>query len=192
MTISKTLPVLVLSLAVLHAHAQTNLPKGFKNGTIILADSSIVSGYIRDNMKSQASVTFFTTTSNKKQQYSGAELSGATIEGDRYTCIKGDFFKVICQGELCFLQKASDASGKPSYNGAEAVFTSGTEGKPSDYFIYDSSTKTLTLLSKRNAAAVATSAFGTCTEAIDKAKNINGDISQLKDAVETYNNRSSK
>jgi hypothetical protein len=192
MTIIKTLPVLLLSLAVLRGNAQTDIPKGFKNGTIVLADSSIVSGYIKDNMKSQASVTFFTSTSTKKQQYSGSELSGASIEDVRYTCINGDFFKVICQGELCFLQKVSDASGKPSYNGAEAVFTSGTEGKPSDYFIYDSRTKTLNLLSKRNAAAVATSAFGTCTEAIDKAKNINGDVSQLKEAVDTYNNRNSK
>jgi hypothetical protein len=182
----------MLSLAVLRGNAQTETPKGFRNGTIILPDSSIISGYIKDNMKSQATVTFYTSTSTKKQQYSGSELNGATIEDARYTCIKGDFFKVICQGELCFLQKASDASGKPSYNGAEAVFTSGTEGKPSDYFIYDSRTKTLTLLSKRNAAAVATSAFGTCTEAIDKAKNINGDVAQLKDAVETYNKRNSK
>lgn len=191
MTTIRTLAVLTFSLAVIQGNAQ-EAPKGFKNGTIILADSSIIPGFIKDNMKSQASVTFYTATSTKKQQYSGSELAGATIEDAKYICIKGDFFKMICQGELCFLQKASDASGKPSYNGAEAVFTSGTEGKPSDYFLYDSRTKTLTLLSKRNAAAVATSAFGTCTEAIDKAKNINGDLAQMKDAVDTYNNRVSK
>jgi hypothetical protein len=36
---------------------------------------------------------------------------------------------------------------------------------------------------------VIASSFAGCKEAIDKARNVNGDIYQLKDAVIVYNNR---
>ena len=102
---------------------------------------------------------------------------------------KGDFFEVLSEGELNFLQKASDASGKPTYNGNEAIFSSGTEGKPNDYFIYTTSSKQLRLVSKKNVDEIIAASFTGYTAAIDKAKTANGDLSQLKDAVEIYNNR---
>jgi hypothetical protein len=90
------------------------------------------------------------------------------------------------------LQKSSDASSKPSYNGTEAIFMHGTEGKPGDYFIYDIMGKQLKLVSKKTFDKVIAVSFADCTAAIDKAKVIGNDIYQLKEAVEIYNNRSKK
>ena len=126
----------------------------------------------------------------KKKNYAGTDLKSLEIDGAKYICIKGDFFKVLCEGELNFLQKCSDASQKPSYNGTEVIFTNGTEGKPNDYFIYSITNKQLKLVSRKNVDEVIASSFAGCREAIDKAKNANRDIYQLKDAVTVYNNRS--
>lgn len=181
--------VMTLSLMLIQSQAQTDAPKGFKKGSIILFDSAVLSGYVKDNMGSDASLWFIATPGDKKKSYSGSDILSADIEGTPYICINGDFFKVICKGELTFLQKASDASGKVSYNGANAVFSNGTDGRPGDYFIYAGAKKALQLVSKKNMDEVITSSFNGYTAAIDKAKTVNGDIAQLKEAVTLYNNR---
>ena len=58
-----------------------------------------------------------------------------------------------------------------------------------DYFIYNSNDKQLKLVSKKNVQELAATSFADCTAAIDKAKTINGDLSQIRGAVEEYNNR---
>jgi hypothetical protein len=93
---------------------------------------------------------------------------------------------------LNFLQKSSDVSGKISYNGNEAIISNGTEGKPNDYFIYDTRNKELKLVSKKNFDEVVSKSFAGNTAAIDKAKTANGDVTQLKAAVDLYNNSSNK
>lgn len=188
----KMILVAILSLILLQGQAQTDAPKGFKKGTIMLADSTVVTGNIKDNIRGNASVTFIGEAGAKKKNYSGSELMSAEIEGTKFICFNGDFFKVISSGELSFLQKASDASGKPSYNGNEAVFSNGTEGKPDDYFIYDSRSKQLKLVSKKNYNEVTAAIFAGNSAAIDKAKTLGDDIAQLKEVVQIYNNGSNK
>jgi hypothetical protein len=188
----KILSAVVLSITFLQVNAQSEIPKGFKKGSVVLADNSSLSGYIRDNIRSNASVVFIGEAGEKKKYYSGSELISAELDGAKFLCINGDFFRIISQGELNFLQKSSDASGKPSFNGSEAVFSSGTEGKPDDYFIYDSRNKQLKLISKKNFDEVVAKTFAGNTAAIDKAKTANGDLAQLKDAIDLYNNRNNK
>lgn len=189
MKIVNILTLCIVSLVLTQANAQTEAPKGFKKGSLVLADGSSLPGFIKDNIRSNASVSFVAETGGKKKTYNGSDLNAAEIEGTKFICIKGDFFKVLSEGELNFLQKASDASGKPTYNGSEASFSSGTEGKPNDYFIYTTTSKQLKLVSKKNMDEVIAASFAGYTAAIDKAKTVNGDLSQLKDAVELYNNR---
>jgi len=183
----KILLVVALSLYFTLTQAQTDAPKGYKKGTLTLIDNSSVSGNIKSNIRNSASVSFINEEGGKKKEYDGADLISAVIDGTNFICIKGDFFRVISKGDLSFLQKASDASNKPTYNGNEAVFSSGTEGKPDDYFIYDQRTKELKKVSKKNLDEVTASAFAGNTAAINKAKAINGDLSQLKEAVDIYN-----
>jgi hypothetical protein len=189
MKLLNTLAATVFSLVFLQADAQTEAPKGFQKGTIILADNSSLSGFIKDNIRKDASLAFIQQAGDKKKNYEGSELVSAEIDGTKYRCIKGDFFKILCDGDLNFLQKSSDASGKPSYNGNEAVFSSGTEGKLNDYFIYNSKDKQLKLVTKKSFDEVITASFDGYTAAIDKAKTVSGDPAQLKTAVELYNNR---
>jgi len=189
MKIFKIFPVLILSSIFLQANAQTEIPKGFKKGSIVLADNSTLSGYIKDNTRSNASVIMVAEAGGKKKNYNGFELNSVEIEGTKFLCINGDFFRVISQGELNFLQKSSDASGKLYYSGNEAFVSSGTEGKPDDYFIYTSSTKELKLVSKKNFEEVVAKTFAGNAAAIDKAKTANGDVAQLKEAVDVYNSR---
>jgi hypothetical protein len=188
MKILKILAVTVLSVVMAQANAQSEAPKGYKKGSLVLTDNSSLSGFVKENIRKDASVSF-AGTDGKKKNYNGTDLLSAEIEGDKFICIKGDFFKVICEGELNFLQKSSDASGKPTYNGNEAIFSSGTAGKPNDYFIYNTNDKQLKLVSKKNLDEVVASSFAGHAAALDKAKTVDGDLLQLKDAVQVYNNR---
>jgi hypothetical protein len=142
-----------------------DIPKGFKQASLVLADSSTATGSIKDNMKASASIVFQPSDGSKKKTYSGSELLAVKTNDAQYVCIKGDFFKVLCEGDLCFLQKISDASGTPSYNGTEAVFNNGTEGKPNDYFTYDRRTNSLQLISKKNKDEVIKTSFAGCATA---------------------------
>lgn len=188
----KILSAFVLSIAFLQVNAQTEIPKGFKKGSVVLSDNSSLSGYIKDNIRKKSSVTLVNETGDKKTNYNGSDLVSAEIDGVKFICIHGDFFKVISEGEVDFLQKSGDASAIPSFNGNEAIFSNGTEGKPDDYFIYNSRNKELKLVSKKNFDEVVAKTFASNAAAIDKAKTANGDIAQLKDAVDIYNNSNGK
>jgi hypothetical protein len=178
---------LVLSLALLQANAQTKAPDGFKKGTVVMADGNSVPGFIRDNMRSEASIIFLPDAGGKKKTYNASQLNSIEIEGVKFLCISGDFFKVLSEGDLNFLQKSSDVSGKVFYNGNEPMVFSGTEGKPGDYFMYSSISKHLKLISKKNFDEIISSSFENNTAAIDKAKTVKDDIARLKEAVDIYN-----
>lgn len=190
MKILNLLPAFILSLLVLQVNAQTEAPKGFTKGKVVLPDNTVVTGFIKDNIRKDASVVVI--ADGKEKKYHGADISSATVDGTGYQCIKGDFFKVVCNGELTFLQKSSDASSKPTQVGSEVFFLSGTEGRPGDYFIYENKSQQLKLVSKKTLNTVVANSFGSYAPAIEKAKAAQTDIAQLKDAVETYNSRSEK
>lgn len=186
----KFLPVAVLSLLLVQVHAQTEAPKGSAKGKITLADNTVISGFIKDNIRKDASVILI--ADGKEKKYDGADISAVEIEAVNYNCIKGDFFKVVCQGELTFLQKASNASSKPTRIGTEVLFLSGTEGKPGDYFIFENKNQQLKLVSRKNLSSVVAGSFAGYAPAIEKAKAAENDIALLKDAVEIYNGRNGK
>ena len=169
------------------AHAQNEMPKGFDKGSIVLRDGDSLTGFLKDNLRKDSSVIFIGEAGGKKMKYQGVDIVSAEINDSKYLCIKGDFFKVVCNGNLCFLQKSSDASGIPMYNGSESIFCNGTEGQPGDYFIYSTTDKQLKKISRNTIEAVAATSFAGCTAAIDKAKTVKEDFAKLKDAVEIYN-----
>jgi hypothetical protein len=177
--------ILVVSFTSLKAQ---ETPKGFDKGKVVLADGSVVSGYVKEKIRSNASVTVISESDKKKKNYSGNELLSAEIGNDKFICVKGDFFKVINDGGLRFVQKASDASGKPIYNGNQAVFANGTEGQPGDYFIYNNTTRQLKLVTKKTITTVTGECFAGCDTAIAKAKAVNGDMAEVGEAVVLYNN----
>jgi len=192
MKILKTFSVLFLSFLFIKANAQTENPKGYSKGTIVLQNNTVLNGFIKDNMKKDATVSFVADAAGKKTKYTGTDLVSVEIDGNKFNCIKGDFFRVICNGELCFLQKVSDASGNITYNGSEAIYMSGAPGKSGDYFLYNDKDKELKLVSTKTFEAVTTAAFANYAPAIEKAKTAKDNIPQLSQAVVIYNNRGGK
>ena len=170
-------------------NAQNAISAGFAKATIILGNGHTLSGYAKDNIKKASAIVFLDSAGNKKE-YDGNNIHTITIDTLNFICIKGDFFKVLCAGKINFLQKAGNAAGKPVYNGSEAMFTNGTEGKIGDYFVY-SNTK-LQLLNKKNVGSFITTDLASCAEAIQKAKAINGDMAKIGEAVDTFNNYAAK
>jgi hypothetical protein len=179
------LPLLIFFMPV---KSQEVMPKGFEKGSITLLNGSVVSGFFKTDMRKSA-ITFAPENGSKKITYDADGLLSADIGTEKYLCIKGEFFLQLCDGELSFLKKISDASSKPVYAGAEAIFLIRTEGKPGDYFILNKQSSQLNLLSHKNLADVAEKNFLQCTAAIDKAKQTGNDIAQMKDAVILFNNR---
>jgi hypothetical protein len=188
MKIGKILPALaILALSFSTVKAQ-DAPKGFEKGKVVLADGSVVTGFVKEKIRGNASVIVINSTDNKKENYDGSELLAAEVGDEKYICIKGDFFKVVNDGNMKFVQKSSDASSKPIYNGNQAVFANGTEGKPGDYFFYNETSKQLKLITKKTITAMADECLAGCDTAIAKAKAANEDLSQVGEAVAIYNN----
>jgi hypothetical protein len=175
-----------LIFASLVSIGQPEAPKGFTKGTILLTDSTVVSGYKKEKIRANASLTLL-DAENKKKTFDGSSLLSATIGDEKYFCIKGDFFRIIEDGAIKFLQKSSDASYKPVYNGNQAVFINGTEGSPGDYFLYISSARQLKHLSRKSVSAAVAETFGACEQAMIRAKDIKDDISRLNEAVQLFN-----
>jgi hypothetical protein len=175
--------LLIISFSV--AKAQTPAPAGFAKGSITLADGSVIDGYVKDNIKKMASVVYVDNSGANKKTYAASQINAATVEATGYICISGDFFKTLSAGKMNFLQKASNASGNVSYNGSEAIFNNGTEGKIGDYFVY--ADNKLKLLNKKTLESFINTDLAVCAPAVEKAKAINGDIAKLQEAVEIYN-----
>ena len=186
MKLKTTLLAAAFAMSTAVSTAQINVPAGYNKASITLANGSIQTGYIKDNIKKSAEIIFVDESGNNKKVYAASDINGVKIDAANFICINGDFFKTICTGKLCFVQKASNAAGKASYNGNEAVFNNGTEGKIGDYFIY--ADKKLKLLNKKSVETFISTDLTGCAAAIEKAKAINGDIAKLQEAVEIYNN----
>ncbi len=179
------LTVFCMAAITNNTHAQA--PEGFVKGAVTLSNGTVVTGFVKENIKKNAAISF-ADAKGSKQQYDGSQINAATVDTVNYTCIRGDFFKTICTGKICFLQKASNASNKASFNGTDAVFTSGTDGKIGDYFAY--SNGQLTLLNKKSVNKFISEQLASCNAAAEKAKAVNGDIPALAEAVAIYNNSS--
>lgn len=88
MKILKLLPAFICSLFVLQATAQTEVPKGFSTGKVVLPDNTVVTGFIKDNIRKDASVVMLT---DGKEKYNGGDIASAVVGETNYNCMKGDF-----------------------------------------------------------------------------------------------------
>ncbi len=185
MKMKQILLALVVCSFVTTVNAQKAIPAGYTKAIVTLAKGDIVSGYAKDNIKKISAIVFMDSAGNKKV-YDGNDITTITIDTANYICIRGDFFKVICAGKIYFLQKAGNSAANPSYNGSEAIFSNGTEGKIGDYFVYNNNK--LQLLTKKNMEAFINTDLAACAEAMQKAKDSNGDMAKIGVAVAAFNN----
>ena len=177
--------ILYAAIFLAFTQLQAQTPEGFTKGSVTLADGSIITGFVQDNIKKGAAIMFISSEGGDKKLYNSTEINAVLIDATNYISLKGDLFKVICTGKMNFLQKASNAAGKTIYNGSEAIIIPGTEGKIGDHFSYTNNQ--LTLINKKTVDAFIADQLSTCTAAVEKAKTINGDIAALAEAVTIYN-----
>jgi hypothetical protein len=186
----KTMIIATFCHAALAGTAVAQAPEGFSKGSITLSSGTVINGFVKNTIKKDASIQFIETATSKKNIYDGKQLNAVTIDNTNYLCKNGDFFAAICEGKISFLKKASDASTKVSYNGNDAMFNTGTEGKIGDYFILSSNQ--LKRITKKTVNTFIETDLANCTAAIEKAKAINGDVSALADVVTIFNTSCSK
>ncbi len=175
----------LLLFCVFKGKAQKAIPTGYVKATITLDNGDQLSGYVKDNIRKSSSVVYVNETGESKKVYEGRDINKLAFDSAQFMCINGDFFKVITTGKMSFLQKASNSSGNVYYNGAEPIVSNGTDGEIGDYFIYTN--KQLKLVRAASLEALIKSDFAGCTEAIEKAKTSQADISKLSDAVDAFN-----
>ena len=77
MKILKLLSAAALCLVFLQTNAQ-EAPKGFTKGKVTLADNTVVTGFIKDNIRKDASVTLL--VDGKEKKYNGADIASAEID----------------------------------------------------------------------------------------------------------------
>lgn len=164
---------------------QAQAPEGYVTGTLKTANGNSLNGFIKESIRKKGSIAFLESNSGKKQVYEATELESCRIDTVQYKCISGDFFRVICTGKIDFLQKASNAGGKLSYNGTEPIISSGTPGKAGDYFIY--SAQQLVQVDIKSIPAIMNDHLTNCTAATEKAKSIGTDIAAFASVVTIYN-----
>jgi hypothetical protein len=140
---------IALLFSVIPSFAQTEIPKGFEKGIITLANGTTLSGFVKDQIRKSANISFFNPATGKKQLLDGNHLNAVEINDSKYLCLNGDFYKVLNNTDPFLLQKSSDATGKPIYNGSETFFSKGTEGKIDDQFQYSANTNELKALAQK-------------------------------------------
>jgi hypothetical protein len=187
----KTMTVLLLTLSSYFVTAQT-APTGYSAGSITLSDGTVKNGYIKENFRKKAAISFMETPDSKAKAYDGWSLNAIQIGDARYQCLRGDFFTVLCAGELSFLQKTTEAEAKIDYNGSEPILRSTTEGKRNDYYVLNATTKELVLVTEKNYDQTVATLFAAYQPAVAKAKETAPSPAQLKPAVELFNQRSGK
>ena len=182
----KKILFMIVWCSFIFVNAGAQVPEGYVKASVIMADQTILQGFLQDNLKKKASVTFINEKGERKKVFYGTDVNGIIIDSVEYTAIKGDFFRILCRGKMSFLQKASHAAGKMIYNGSEAFAIPGTNGKIGDYFLYKDNQ--LTLINKNSLEGLVATQFSGSDAATEKAKAINGNIPALADAVVLYNN----
>lgn len=182
----------IFSLIGFQSIAQTTAPEGYVSGKITFANGTALEGFVKENFKKKSCVSFINAATSKKKSYEGWDLNAATINGQEYICVKGDFYTVLASGELYFLQKVTNAEGKIAYNGTDPVYQTTTEGKPGDYYLFNSKTLAVNLVNKASYDNIVSTHFSNYQPAVEKAKEGKDNIAQLKGAVEVYNKRPAK
>jgi hypothetical protein len=167
-------------------NSDAQAPKGFRKGTITLEDNSVLTGYIKEHFQRYACLAFIPEKGGRRKIYEGSQLRTVSIDSLNFICLKGDFFHVISEGRLCLLQKSSDATNVPSYNGTEAIFVSGTVGQRDDYYLYSRNQNQLLLITRKNYREVISEAFAGYPKTNETAGDAY-DISQIRSAVIAFN-----
>lgn len=164
-----TLTTIALFMAsLLYAQpSPTTIPEGFTTGEVTLADNTVVTGAIKDNIRKKGEVVLLTGT--KKTKYKAGDINGARIGKSHYIAQNYTFYEVLLQGNsVTLLRKANEPSGVQT-NGPDAVIVN-SEGSIDDLFIKKIGETSLQILTKKNVKDVLGKLCGDCASSVEPGK----------------------
>jgi hypothetical protein len=183
----KKLITLAAALVFTAAAGLAQAPAGYTAGQITTSNNEKLDGYIKESFKGKGAISFIAAGGSKKT-YSPADIKGFTLAGVQYIAYMNDFYKTIASGNKGNLyQKATDNSGKMTYNGADASPAATTDGRPGDYYLQVGLNNALNLVTKKNFETVFASHCADCAAVQSGIKAGQLDYTQIVKTVEQYN-----
>ena len=184
------LVIVFILLGILSLPAQTSsvnsIPTGFSSGIVVMPDNTTQEGYIKNNMRKSGEVTFL-AVDGKKIKYTASQVSGITVDDNRYIVANNAFYKVVTDGaKIKLLRKASNST-TIQYNGSEPIVSDAGEGEYDDYFIQVTATTKLQLVRKKDFAKIFSNVCADCTTLTDDIRNNKLGFSEIEQAVTLYN-----
>ncbi|MBI5856584.1 MAG: hypothetical protein HZB42_02940 [Sphingobacteriales bacterium] len=181
--------LITILISGIQVSAQSEIPKNYAKGELMLFDGSSIKGYIKNDFKRVSQITILNESGVKKAYWADL-ITRISFGVENYICVKAEFFKVISTGTIGLIQKASDISGKIiGYNGAEPIFGSGSEGEVNDFFFYAMITNNLSLLTKKNYSEVIMTVFKGCSQITANTTKYSFNQEEFISLTETYNSR---
>jgi hypothetical protein len=131
----------------------------------------------------------FLSRENKRKVYTPSEIKNFTIDTINYISYSNDFYEEISAGPKAKLYKRiTDYSDEKIYNGVDPVgFVKTMEGKRGDFYLLPAEKTQFDLITKKNFRDYFSKLFGTNDSLTTKVKNGTLEYSQVKKAVELYN-----
>jgi hypothetical protein len=132
----------------------------------------------------------FLSSENKRKVYTPSEIKNFSIDSINYISYCNDFYEEVSAGlKATLYKKITDYSSEKIYNGIEMVgFVKTMEGKRGDFYLLPAMATQLDLITKKNFKEYFSRLFNTNDSLISQVKNGNLEYSQIKKAVELYNN----
>lgn len=179
---------LIVSMsATAQPSANSNVPEGFRAGTLVTAEHTHLQGHIKESIKKNSEVLLI-TPDGKMKKYKAAQLSEVTIDNTTFIVDGSSFYKIVSEGpKVKLLQKASAGGDRIEYNGAEPIVVSGSVGNYDDYFIQNPGEKQLNIVRRKDIRKLAEKWEKECPEIGIKTKQGGVELSDIVQLVSIYN-----
>lgn len=171
-----------------YSQATTEIPDGYKKGSVLFFDSTFISGFIKTNSLKSGKIIFI-NGENRKKTYGTSLIKEVSIGSDKYIIYKNDIFIELVQGlKISLYQKQSSSDGKIEYNGTQPIIVTGSEGDIGDYYISTDAGISMELLNKRTLADQLQKYCGHCSLLLAEIRAARLSISDSRQIVQTCNN----
>ena len=181
-------PVKLMFLLIYFFPNQTTAQTTSSRDYIVTIGNEKVEGVVKLSPGEKGKLIFL-SSENKRKVYTPSGIKSFSIDSINYISYCNDFYEEVSAGLKAKLyRKITDCSGEKIYNGVEVVgFVKTMEGKRGDFYLLPATMTQLDLITKKNFRDYFSKLFNTNDSLISKVKNGNLEYSQIKKAVELYN-----
>jgi hypothetical protein len=181
-------PIKLMFLLIYFFPNQATAQTTSSRGSIVTIANENAEGVVKLSPGEKGKLIFL-SSENKRKVYTPSGIKSFSIDSINYISYRDDFYEEVSAGLKAKLyKKITDHSGEKIYNGAEVVgFVETTEGKRGDFYLLPATMTQLDLITKKNFRDYFSKLFNTNDSLLSQVKNGNLEYSQIKKAVELYN-----